>query len=47
MVDVSNKPEVFREATAKGKILLKPETITIIKKQNRQRPLTPQKSQQF
>jgi cyclic pyranopterin phosphate synthase len=31
MVDVSNKPEVFREATATGKILLKPETIKLIR----------------
>jgi cyclic pyranopterin monophosphate synthase len=33
MVDVSSKPEVFREATAKGTIKLKPETITLIKTQ--------------
>jgi cyclic pyranopterin phosphate synthase len=31
MVDVSDKPEVFREATAMGKIKLKPQTITLIK----------------
>jgi cyclic pyranopterin phosphate synthase len=31
MVDVSNKPEVFREATASGKILLKPETVNLIR----------------
>jgi cyclic pyranopterin monophosphate synthase len=31
MVDVSNKPEVLREATASGTIKLKPETITLIK----------------
>ncbi len=31
MVDVSDKPEVFREATATGKIKLKPQTITLIK----------------
>jgi cyclic pyranopterin monophosphate synthase len=31
MVDVSDKPEVTREATATGKIKLKPQTITIIK----------------
>ena len=31
MVDVSGKPEVFREATAKGNIRLKPETIKLIK----------------
>jgi cyclic pyranopterin phosphate synthase len=31
MVDVSGKPEVFREATAKGTIKLKPETIKLIK----------------
>jgi cyclic pyranopterin phosphate synthase len=30
MVDVSGKPEVFREATAKGTIKLKPETIRLI-----------------
>ena len=30
MVDVSGKPEVNREATAAGKIRLKPETITLI-----------------
>jgi cyclic pyranopterin phosphate synthase len=30
MVDVSNKQEVFREATAKGTIRLKPETIRLI-----------------
>ncbi len=30
MVDVSAKPEVFREATATGTIKLKPETITLI-----------------
>lgn len=31
MVDVSAKPEVLREAIAKGVIRLKPETITLIK----------------
>ena len=31
MVDVSGKPEVFREATAKGSIKLKPKTIMLIK----------------
>jgi cyclic pyranopterin monophosphate synthase len=31
MVDVSAKPEVFREATAKGTIKLKPTTINLIK----------------
>jgi len=31
MVDVTSKPEVFREATAKGSIVLKPETIRLIK----------------
>ena len=31
MVDVSGKPEIFREATAKGTIKLKPETIKLIK----------------
>ncbi|MBN1357789.1 cyclic pyranopterin monophosphate synthase MoaC [Candidatus Bathyarchaeota archaeon] len=30
MVDVSGKAEVFREATAKGKIRLKPETVNLI-----------------
>ncbi|MGB9741136.1 MAG: cyclic pyranopterin monophosphate synthase MoaC [Candidatus Bathyarchaeia archaeon] len=31
MVDVSEKPEVFREATATGIIKLKPETINLIR----------------
>ena len=31
MVDVSGKAEVFREATAKGTIKLKPETVSLIK----------------
>ena len=31
MVDVSSKPEVYREAKAKGTIRLKPETIRLIK----------------
>lgn len=31
MVDISGKPKVFREATATGKIKLKPETISLIK----------------
>jgi len=31
MVDVSGKAEVFREATAKGTIKLKPETVNLIK----------------
>ncbi len=31
MVDVSGKPEVFREATARGRINLKPATITLIR----------------
>ncbi len=31
MVDVTAKPEVYREATAKGKIKLKPETIDLIR----------------
>jgi len=31
MVDVTAKPEVYREATAKGIIKLKPETIRLIK----------------
>jgi cyclic pyranopterin phosphate synthase len=30
MVDVSGKPEIFREATARGTIKLKPETIRLI-----------------
>lgn len=34
MVDVSDKPETFREATASGTIRLKPETIQMIKKGN-------------
>jgi cyclic pyranopterin phosphate synthase len=33
MVDVSGKPEVFREATASGKILLKPETVNLIREE--------------
>jgi cyclic pyranopterin phosphate synthase len=32
MVDVSAKPEVYREAKAKGLIKLKPETLRLIKK---------------
>jgi cyclic pyranopterin phosphate synthase len=32
MVDISDKPEVFREATAQGTIKLKPRTIQLIKK---------------
>jgi cyclic pyranopterin phosphate synthase len=31
MVDVSGKAEIFREATATGKIKLKPETVTLIR----------------
>jgi len=31
MVDVTAKPEVYREASAKGRIRLKPETIQLIK----------------
>jgi len=31
MVDVSDKPEVIREATAKGRLKLKPETIKLIR----------------
>jgi cyclic pyranopterin phosphate synthase len=31
MVDVTAKPEVYREATARGKIKLKPETINLIR----------------
>ena len=34
MVDVTSKPEVYREATAKGAIKLKPETIRLIKAGN-------------
>ena len=30
MVDVSGKPEIFREATATGKIKLRPETVRLI-----------------
>lgn len=32
MVDVSNKPKIFREATATGTIKLKPQTVDLIKK---------------
>jgi cyclic pyranopterin phosphate synthase len=32
MVDVSKKPEVFRQATARGTINLKPGTLQLIKK---------------
>jgi len=32
MIDISDKPETLREATASGKIRLKPETIQLIKK---------------
>jgi len=31
MVDITDKPEIFREATATGTIKLKPETIRLIK----------------
>jgi cyclic pyranopterin phosphate synthase len=31
MVNVSGKPEIFREATARGTIKLKPETVRLIK----------------
>jgi cyclic pyranopterin phosphate synthase len=31
MIDVSNKAEILREATAKGKIRLKPETVKLIR----------------
>lgn len=31
MVDITGKPKVFREATATGKIRLKPETINLIR----------------
>ncbi|MEM2393441.1 MAG: cyclic pyranopterin monophosphate synthase MoaC [Candidatus Bathyarchaeia archaeon] len=31
MVDITGKPKTFREATATGKIRLKPETISLIK----------------
>jgi cyclic pyranopterin phosphate synthase len=33
MVDVSSKAEVFREATATGKIRLKPETVNLIREE--------------
>jgi cyclic pyranopterin phosphate synthase len=33
MVDVSGKAEVFREATAKGKIRLKPTTVNLIREE--------------
>ncbi len=33
MVDVTRKAEVYREATAKGRIRLKPETINLIKEE--------------
>ena len=33
MVDVSGKAEIFREATAKGKIRLRPETVNIIREE--------------
>jgi cyclic pyranopterin phosphate synthase len=32
MVDISNKPEIFREATASGTIKLRPSTIELIRK---------------
>ena len=32
MIDISDKPEIFREATASGTIRLKPETIQLIRK---------------
>ena len=31
MVDVTAKPEVYREATAKGIIMLRPETVNLVK----------------
>jgi len=31
MVDVTKKPEVYREATATGSIRLKPETVRLIR----------------
>ncbi len=31
MVDITSKPEVYREAMAKGRILLKPDTVRLIK----------------
>ncbi|MEM3736438.1 MAG: cyclic pyranopterin monophosphate synthase MoaC, partial [Candidatus Bathyarchaeia archaeon] len=31
MVDITGKPKVYREATATGRIRLKPETIKLIK----------------
>jgi cyclic pyranopterin phosphate synthase len=33
MIDISDKPEILREATASGTIRLKPETIQLIKKE--------------
>ena len=33
MVDVTGKPEVYREANAKGRIRLKPETINLIREE--------------
>jgi len=33
MVDVSGKPEVFREATASGKIRMRPETVSLIREE--------------
>jgi len=33
MVDVTAKPEIYREATAKGKIKLKPSTINLIREE--------------
>jgi cyclic pyranopterin phosphate synthase len=32
MVDISDKPEIFRQATATGIIKLKPETVQLVKK---------------
>jgi cyclic pyranopterin phosphate synthase len=32
MVDITSKPEVYREATAEGRIKLKPQTLRLIKK---------------
>jgi cyclic pyranopterin phosphate synthase len=31
MVDITEKPEIYREATAKGRIRLKPQTLRLIK----------------
>jgi hypothetical protein len=45
MVDITAKPEVHREATAKGHIKLKPETIQRIKKGKIEKKIADQKSE--